>query len=250
MATIVKTPSGTWKAVIRKQGWPTASKTFRTKRDADDWARSTEDEMVRGVYLRRSPSEKTTLEKALGRYLEEVTPTKKASTQKAEQTKAAPLIRHLGKYSLAALSADVIAEYRDKRLKETVRTKYKEGSDVAVRTVSANTVRLELALLSNLFTVAIQEWRIGLPQNPVLNIRKPSPGEGRDRRLTPDEERKLFQAVNAYHNPMLGWIADSTTLGHSAHDHLDTRSMLTWTPDPRPLGQAVGAQRRRFALLV
>ncbi|HBP6438081.1 site-specific integrase [Pseudomonas aeruginosa] len=206
MATIVKTLSGTWKAVIRKQGWPTASKTFRTKRDAEDWARSTEDEMVRGVYLRRSPSEKTTLEKALGRYLEEVTPTKKASTQKAEKTKAAPLIRHLGKYSLAALSADVIAEYRDKRLKETVRTKYKEDSDVAPRTVSANTVRLELALLSNLFTVAIQEWRIGLPQNPVLNIRKPSPGEGRDRRLSPDEEQKLFQAVNAYHNPMLGWI--------------------------------------------
>lgn len=44
--------------------------------------------------------------------------------------------------------------------------------------------------------------------------------------------------------------ADSTTLGHSAHDHLDTRSTLTWTPNPRPLGQAVGAQRRRFALLV
>ena len=44
--------------------------------------------------------------------------------------------------------------------------------------------------------------------------------------------------------------ADSTTLGHSAHDHLDTRSTRTWTPDPRPLGQAVGAQRRRFALLV
>ncbi|MCQ3008744.1 hypothetical protein NLO93_27835, partial [Pseudomonas savastanoi] len=41
--------------------------------------------------------------------------------------------------------------------------------------------------------------------------------------------------------------ADSTTLGHSAHDHLDTHSKLTWTPAPRPLGQAVGAQRRRFA---
>ncbi|CAN1599916.1 protein of unknown function [Pseudomonas mediterranea] len=44
--------------------------------------------------------------------------------------------------------------------------------------------------------------------------------------------------------------ADSTTLGHSVHNHLDTRSMLTWTPGPRPLGQAVGAQRRRLALLV
>ncbi|WP_420865877.1 hypothetical protein, partial [Pseudomonas avellanae] len=37
------------------------------------------------------------------------------------------------------------------------------------------------------------------------------------------------------------WSADSTTLGHSAHDHLDTHSKLTWTPAPRPLGQAVGA---------
>ncbi|AVB21491.1 hypothetical protein BKM03_21415 [Pseudomonas avellanae] len=45
-------------------------------------------------------------------------------------------------------------------------------------------------------------------------------------------------------------FADSTTLGHSAHDHLDTHSKLTWTPAPRPLGQAVGAQRHRFALLV
>jgi len=27
MATIVKTPSGTWKALIRKLGWPTTAKT-------------------------------------------------------------------------------------------------------------------------------------------------------------------------------------------------------------------------------
>ncbi len=44
MATIVKTPAGTWKAVIRKTGWPTNAKTFRTKRDAEDWSRRTEDE--------------------------------------------------------------------------------------------------------------------------------------------------------------------------------------------------------------
>ena len=49
VATITKTPSNTWKAVIRKRGWPVTIKTFPTKRDAADWARSTEDEMVRGV---------------------------------------------------------------------------------------------------------------------------------------------------------------------------------------------------------
>lgn len=67
MATIVKTPSGTWKAVIRKIGWPTTAKTFRTKRDAEDLARRTEDEMVRGVYLSRAPSEKLTVAGALKR---------------------------------------------------------------------------------------------------------------------------------------------------------------------------------------
>ena len=53
MATITKTPSGTWKALIRRVGWPTAAKTFRTKRDAEDWSRRTEDEMVRGVFIQR-----------------------------------------------------------------------------------------------------------------------------------------------------------------------------------------------------
>lgn len=43
MATLVKTPSGTWKAVVRKTGFPTATKNFRTKRDAENWARRTED---------------------------------------------------------------------------------------------------------------------------------------------------------------------------------------------------------------
>ncbi len=197
MATLVKTPSGTWKAVIRKTGWPTCSKSFRTKRDAEDWARRTEDEMVRGVYIERSSSERTTLEKALNRYLAEVSPTKAPKTAKSEAGSAKILIPRLGKYSLAALSADILADYRDSRLAERSRRK---------TLVSPNTVRLELALLSHLFTVAIQEWRIGLPANPVLNIRKPSPGQGRDRRLSADEERRLVAAVNAHSNPMLGWI--------------------------------------------
>ena len=43
MPTIVKTSAANWKAVIRKTGFPTATKTFRLKRDAEDWARRTED---------------------------------------------------------------------------------------------------------------------------------------------------------------------------------------------------------------
>lgn len=200
MATIVKTSSGTWKAVIRKTGWPTSSKTFRIKRDAEDWARRTEDEMVRGVYIQRAPGERMTLESALNRYLREVTPTKRESTRASERKKAQPLLKHLGKYSLAALSADIVSQYRDMRLAGDP----DENGKLVPR--SNNTVRLELALLSHLFTIAIKEWGLGLPFNPVSQIRRPAPGAGRNRRLTPAENKRLLAAVDAYSNPMFSWI--------------------------------------------
>jgi len=91
VATIRKTPSATWKAVIRKRGWPTVIKTFRTKRDAEDWARRTEDEMVRGVYIDRAASERMLLKKALERYEAEVCPTKRPSTARREKPASAKL---------------------------------------------------------------------------------------------------------------------------------------------------------------
>lgn len=109
MATIVKTPSGTWKALIRKRGWPATAKTFRTKRDAEDWSRRAEDEMVRGVYIDRSNSERMTFELVLDRYLAEVTPTKRPSTQRNETCRAGALREFFGKYAMAAITTDLVA---------------------------------------------------------------------------------------------------------------------------------------------
>lgn len=84
MATFVETPSGTHKAVIRMQAWPTVSKTFRLKRDAKDWARRTEDgDGARCVSL-GAGSERMTIEAALDHCLAEVTPTKKATPKEAK----------------------------------------------------------------------------------------------------------------------------------------------------------------------
>lgn len=205
MATIVRTPSQTWKAVIRKQGWPTTSKTFRTKRDAVDWARRVEDDMVRGVYIERGASERMTFGLALDRYLAEVTPTKKPATQRTEMERAQPLREFFGQYALAAITPDLIARYRDARL-ATATQRQSRNKGAPTRLLSASTVRLEFALLGHLFTTAIREWRLGLTHNPVALVRKPRPAEGRDRRLTTHEETALLAAVDAYSNPMLGWI--------------------------------------------
>ncbi len=197
MATLVKTDSGTWKAVIRKAGWPTTAKTFRTKRDAEDWSRRSEDKMVRGA-----TADRMTVEVALKRYLAEVVPTKRATSQLADVKRSRILIRHLGKYSLAALNQELTAKFRDMRL---------AGEDRLSPTGKPqpranNTVRLDLALLGHLYTVAIKEWGVGLPANPVMNIRRPAPGPGRNQRMTSEEESNILAAVDAHSNPMLGWI--------------------------------------------
>src|SRR5699024_9670350 len=71
---------------------------------------------------------------------------------------------------------------------------------------AGNTVRVELALLSHVFKMAIREWELGLVANPVRAIRWPSPGAGRDRRLTPEEQNSLLAACDTHSNPMLGWM--------------------------------------------
>jgi integrase len=71
---------------------------------------------------------------------------------------------------------------------------------------SPNTVRLDLALLGHMFNTAIREWGIGLPANPVQNIRRPAPPPGRERRLSQAEEERLLTEVDSHSNPMLGWI--------------------------------------------
>ncbi len=147
--------------------------------------------MVRGLYIHRAGAEKLLFDKALERYLAEVSASKRPSTAYGESRKAKALKTKFDPYSLAAITPDLVAEYRDERL---------------AAGKSADTVRLELALLSHLFTIAIKEWRLGLIYNPVSNIRKPAPGKGRDRRLDADEEKALLRACDRHSNPMLGWI--------------------------------------------
>jgi integrase len=202
LATLVKTELGKWKAVIRKTGWPSVAKTFRTKRDAEDWARRAEDEMVRGAYIQRAPADRLTVADALKRYLAEVTPTKRPSTAKVECLRAKILIKHLGRYSLAALTPEIVAKFRD----ETLAGEDRKDENGKPTPRSNETVRLYLALLGHLFTIAIKEWGIGLPSNPVMNIRRPAPLPGRNRRLTLDEEKRLLAAVDQHTNPMLRWI--------------------------------------------
>ncbi len=58
MATIVRRKSS-YQAKIRRKGFPTESRTFDTKREAIEWARSVETQMDTGIHVDRCAAKKT-----------------------------------------------------------------------------------------------------------------------------------------------------------------------------------------------
>lgn len=177
MATINKRGPFQFQAQIRRKGFPIQTRTFYTRREAEAWASVIESEMIRGIFTDRTELEQTTLGEALDRYQAEVTPMKREPLREMQRIGAWK--KHpLAQRSLASLRSVDFAQYRDARLK----------------IVGANAVRLELAVMSHLFTIASQEWSLPI-SNPIKNIRKPKLPSGRDRRLLEGEESALLAAA-------------------------------------------------------
>src|SRR5579871_4793439 len=92
MAAITRRKEGQWRALVRRRGFPTQSRTFRSQKDAEAWARGVESTMDRRVFVSSKEAEKTTLHDALERYRREVTPGKRSAHD--EQYKLNTLLAH------------------------------------------------------------------------------------------------------------------------------------------------------------
>ena len=148
MATFVqrKGPGGkrVWQALVRRRGYPQQTQTFDTKGAAEVWAGGIENAMGRGTFVSSAEAEGTTLAEALDRYLREITPTKKPSTQSREAIRARVIAGiPLARRSLASIKGSDIATF--------IRGRQAEG-------LGANAIRLDLALLSHVFMVAGSAW--------------------------------------------------------------------------------------------
>lgn len=181
MATITKRGDKQWQAKVRKKGYPVQTKTFPTKAMAEQWSRLAESEMDRGVFVSTTISEQTTLDDLFQRYTQEILPSKKAQADAMSRMKV--ISGYLGFYTVAALTAKLLAEYRDERLKS----------------IQAASICKELHLIGRILNHAQREWEIALPRgNPVETIAIPSSPKGRDRRLHPGEEELLKKAAIEY----------------------------------------------------
>lgn len=185
MATI-RQRNNRWQAIIKRKGHPLLSQTFDLRKDAEKWARHQERLIDAGQWIDRTEAQQTTLADLLDRYGREVSSTKRGGA--IESIRLNALKRSpLAGYSVAAITGQLIANWRDYRSKE----------------VSGSTVARELRLFSHVFSVAIKEWGIPLQGNPVGLVRKPTPNKARDRVLSNAEKASLLDALDSCRNP---WI--------------------------------------------
>ena len=179
MATFRKR-SGKWQARIQRQNYPDQCKTFLLRSDAEVWARKTEVDLDRGIRNSKANSN-TPLKELLVRYRNEITPKKKFVTQ--EKYRIAAWQKHsLANYAISVIKSADIAKWRDERIKLKK---------------SPNTIRLDLAVLSHLFTVARNEWGFEELGNPVTHTTLPKLPPGRTRRLQKGELDLILQNTDS-----------------------------------------------------
>ena len=165
---------GKFNVQIRRQGYPSISRTFANLTIAKRWASTTEADMERNLHV--VIPDNTTIGELLDRYEEDVSPTHKS--HQVEKYRLQTLRTHLGDKRVSALLPSVVCKYRDTRLKA----------------VSPASLKRELTILSSVLNIAIKEWGIGVGQNPVSMISLPKIARGRDRRLKAGEEEQLLSA--------------------------------------------------------
>ncbi|KAK53408.1 tyrosine-type recombinase/integrase [Bordetella bronchiseptica] len=165
----------TWRAEINKAG-VRESKTFPTKREAQEWAAARETELATTAVGGITPK---TVAQVLQRYCDEISPRNKGHRWervrikrflKEEADLCAKLIHTVATTDLGA--------WRDRRLAQ-------------VQPVS---VRRDIALLRAAWGYARREWR-NLKDDPWLDMTMPPEGRHRERIYTQDEVDSLVSAL-------------------------------------------------------
>ena len=116
MATFRKRGPTRWEAQVRRRGWPTSTRTFRSKADAQAWAADTEAAMHKGSYRDTSVLQGVNVRALLQRYLTDETPKKKGAESEAWRIKAF-MRQPFADLSLLEIDSNAISSWRDERLK-------------------------------------------------------------------------------------------------------------------------------------
>lgn len=182
---------------IRLKGHPAETASFKRLTDAKRWAQQTEVAIREGRYFKTSEARKRTLEELIDRYTRDRLP-----QRGRDKETVGPQLewwkQTLGKYMLSDITPMMIADCRDRLLREPMKKKGEKKEHM----IGSATVLRYLASLSVCFTYAIRDlgW---VDQNPLKDVTKPKLPRGRLRYLSDTERESLLTACKDSTNKAL-----------------------------------------------
>ena len=196
MATFRKR-KGKWQARIQRASGTSQAKTFLNLKDAKLWARKVERDVDLGIHDTKPVL--VTIGEAFNRYLIEVTPRKKSAAIEQYRIQAW-LLHPISRLLLGDLKLSHLAVWRDEQINKGY---------------SANTIRLHLAVLSHLYTIAQNEWGYEDLKNHVQHLRKPKLPGARETRITDEDIETLIQHTQSPYLPTMIRLALLTGMRRS-----------------------------------
>jgi len=172
-----------YQAEVRLEG-QCRSATFRTKSEAQKWAKTVESSIIAGKHLPPAASKRKSVQDLMTRYIENVIPSQK--DQRNPKRHAEFWIERLGDLRLNRLTPAALVEVRDELSRDR----------------APSTVNRYLAVISHACTLAEREWG-WLESNPVRRVGRLKEPKGRVRYLTDSERERLLKAARDSDHPHL-----------------------------------------------
>lgn len=186
MASIKQYRGKTWRAIIRRKGFPVQSKTFASKKDAEAWAASVESRLGVSQFdgLQLKAAKTMTVRDVFERYEREVAPNFK------------------GRNSLGILKRVIRdAAFMDLVLSKITPLDIRQWRDDRAQDIQPQSVHRELNTISGVFTHAIKEWGVPLASNPCHSVsRFKGADKSRDKVWSTADVTTLLDAI--------GWRED------------------------------------------
>jgi integrase len=193
MASIIKLQGKkavTYKAVIRRKGFKTITRTFSTRTAAKSFARDTEGNTGRLNQLGGTGS-RMTLGEVIESYASEYQGKDKSVPTKLIYWKA-----QLGDWKVSAITRQVVAEELDKLKNDPAQQPLRgKESTETTHTRTQATVNRYLSTLSQVFNLAVDKGFI--ETNPCRGIRRGSETSHFGRALSDDERKTLLEKCKA-----------------------------------------------------
>ncbi len=192
MASII--PRGAvWRAVVRKKGYPTQTKSFPTKTLAKVWADRIEMELATAE-ARGTVDAGLTIAELVDWYQRDVSKLKRIS--KTHSGNLTRIREGLGSIRATRLTVTQIVEFvRKRRQGEHV-----NGNGVKVPACGASTMRVEIGYLAELFKLATSMGKLTIDRDVVAEARPAlrlvklvAASQKRDRRPTAEELKRLLE---------------------------------------------------------